>query len=113
MPSPATPAQLLRHPRMEAQIESVRAWNRSHPVGTDVIYARDHGGPLYTVTRSAAQMLAGHTAVIWLDGIDRPVTLERVSVRAPAPCMVKDTTVDVNNRCLRCGAADGDECREP
>lgn len=30
----------------------------------------------------------------------------------PAPCMVEEATVDVNNCCLRCGVADGQECRD-
>lgn len=28
------------------------------------------------------------------------------------PCMIESATVDINNCCLRCGAADGEECGE-
>jgi hypothetical protein len=27
------------------------------------------------------------------------------------PCMIESATVDTNNCCLRCGAADGEDCR--
>lgn len=56
----------------------VAAWNETHPVGCKVEVTRDRGETQQTTTRSEAQMLGGHTAVIWLDGIAGCYALERV-----------------------------------
>ena len=47
----------------------VDAWNRLWPVGTVVDLRMDSGEVRRTKTRSAAQVLSGHTAVIWLEGV--------------------------------------------
>lgn len=55
--------------RKQLQAECDR-WNKAHPVGTKVIVWRDTPGLVtQTKTRSAAQVLSGHSAVIWLEGI--------------------------------------------
>ena len=48
----------------------VKRWNRYHPVGTPVIYWPVLGRPdqIRSRTRSPAQVLSGHTAVVWLEG---------------------------------------------
>lgn len=51
-----------------------------HPVGTQVAYRRDDGTTVSTRTRSAPQVLTGHTAVIWLEGLAGCVALHRVEV---------------------------------
>ncbi|EGJ49023.1 hypothetical protein [Desulfocurvibacter africanus] len=55
------------------------AWNASHPVGTAVSVLRDKGSTAQTRTVSEAQVLNGHTAVIWLEGISGCYELERVT----------------------------------
>jgi hypothetical protein len=73
--------RVLRHQLAIVQVASVRDWNALYEIGTDVTFYRDFGGPLHTTTCSRAQMLNGHTAVVFLEGIASPVALERVSAR--------------------------------
>lgn len=55
------------------------AFNESNPVGTAVIVQLDGGENRETVTTSEAQILSGHSAVIWLKGISGCYLLDRVS----------------------------------
>jgi hypothetical protein len=48
------------------------------PAGTDVVVRKDNGEELRTKTRSSAQMLGGHTPVIWVEGITGCYALDRV-----------------------------------
>lgn len=59
--------------------QKVVKWNADIPVGTPVKYLRDDGSTLSTATRSAAEVLGGHTAVVWLDDVIGCVALGRVS----------------------------------
>lgn len=61
---------------MELECEN---WNLKYPVGTHVNVRMDSGEMRETKTRSVAQILSGHTAVIWLDGISGFELLSRVS----------------------------------
>jgi hypothetical protein len=54
-------------------------WNERHPVGQAVTVRRDGGDITTTKTRSEAQMLSGHSAVIWLEGISGCYLLSRVT----------------------------------
>ncbi|PMQ16741.1 hypothetical protein [Janthinobacterium sp. AD80] len=54
-------------------------FNASHQVGAAVSVELDSGEVRETVTTSAAQVLSGHTAVIWLDGIRGCYDLKRVT----------------------------------
>jgi hypothetical protein len=66
-----------RRPPSAAKLQrEVSAW--THPVGTPVVYVRDDGTALPTKTRTAAQILGGHSAVIWLEDVSGCVLLERV-----------------------------------
>lgn len=53
-------------------------WNAKYPEETPVEVTRDNGEVLKTVTKSGAQMLGGHTAVIWVKGISGCYDLRRV-----------------------------------
>ncbi|WP_249936288.1 hypothetical protein [Janthinobacterium lividum] len=55
-----------------------------HQVGAAVSVELDGGDVRETVTVSEAQVLSGHTAVIWLDGISGCYALERVTALPPA-----------------------------
>jgi len=57
-------------------------FNERNPVGTSVKVKMDSGELRLTTTRSRAEVLSGHSAVIWLDGISGCYLLDRVS---PAP----------------------------
>src|SRR5579859_2333197 len=44
-------------------------WNHDQPIGTRVLLTKDDGRRYLTKTRSAAEVLSGHSAVIWLEGV--------------------------------------------
>ena len=54
-------------------------FNAAHQVGAAVSVELDSGEMRKTITVSEAQVLSGHTAVIWLDGIRGCYDLERVT----------------------------------
>ncbi|NBV16826.1 hypothetical protein [Janthinobacterium sp.] len=54
-------------------------FNAAHQVGVAVSVELDSGEVRETITVSEAQVLSGHTAVIWLDGIRGCYDLERVT----------------------------------
>lgn len=58
--------------------EIVDAWNRDHETGRVVTVRMDSGEVRKTVTRSCANLLGGHTPVIWLEGIVGCYALSRV-----------------------------------
>jgi hypothetical protein len=51
------------------QQRQVDAWNGKYPVGTPVKLRKNDGTSVKTVTRSKAELLGGHTAVVWLEGV--------------------------------------------
>lgn len=67
---PPSPAKL------RAQCES---FNAKYPVGQKVSVRKDGGYGVITVTRSRAEVLSGHSAVIWLEGITGCYLLDRVT----------------------------------
>ena len=64
--------------------QKVDAWNKRYAIGQAVAVRRGEGQVLRTRTRSSAQLLSGHTAVIWVDGIAGCYLLDRVSAVSPA-----------------------------
>jgi len=61
-----------------AQQKDVDRWNAAHPIGTAVRVTLDNGAVSHTRTRSRAELLSGHSAVIWLEGVVGCYTLNRV-----------------------------------
>lgn len=57
----------------------VADWNSKHQPGTRVKFRDDNGLETETTTRSEAQMLGGHSAVIWLEGVSGAYKLDRVT----------------------------------
>lgn len=64
-------------------------WNRLYPVGTPVTAYPGcrpeddpHGDRLVTHTRNKAEVLGGHTDVVWVDGHGACIALTHVDVRA-------------------------------
>jgi len=54
-------------------------FNAANPVGSPVTVQLDgQEEPLATVTRSSAQVLSGHSAVIWLENVRGCYLLDRV-----------------------------------
>ncbi len=69
----------MRRPT-RAQLEKQCAnFNARYPVGTRVTVGRDAGDVEITATRSKAEVLSGHSAVIWLDGISGCYLLDRIT----------------------------------
>ena len=58
--------------------KQVDEWNSEYPIGAPVIVTLDSGENRPTRTRSRAQVLSGHSAVIWLEGITGCYLLDRV-----------------------------------
>lgn len=56
-------------------------WNAKHPAGADVVLTTDAGQKIETKTRSAASVLGGHSAVVWLDGFAGCWSLSSVKAR--------------------------------
>jgi len=54
-------------------------FNAAHPVGRMVTVRLDSGELRETTTRSEAEVLSGHSAVIWLNGIRGCYLLDRVT----------------------------------
>lgn len=54
-------------------------FNAAHQIGAAVSVELDSGEVRETVTTSEAQVLSGHSAVIWLDGISGCYDLDRVT----------------------------------
>ena len=76
-------------------LKLVRQWNALYPIGTPVTVELDSGEIQATTTRSPAQMLGaepsrndpGHTAAIWLEGVEGCYALSRVRPKGGAPCL--------------------------
>jgi len=64
-------------------------FNSRYPVGTPVAVLQDGGNVRETITTAEAQVLSGHSAVIWLKGISGCYLLERVSVRELPPAVAQ------------------------
>jgi hypothetical protein len=61
--------------KLQAQVD---AWNAVNAIGTEVTCVKDDFSVVQTKTRSAAEVLSGHTAVIWLEDIRGCYDLKRV-----------------------------------
>jgi len=63
----------------ESEARKCVDWNRRHQIGTEVEYHSVIGdtkpGVRYK-TRSSAELLSGHTAVVWLEGKSGCVALD-------------------------------------
>jgi hypothetical protein len=68
-----------RPPSPAALQQQCDQFNARFPVGQQVTVRKDDGSGMNTTTRSEAQVLSGHSAVIWLDGISGCYLLDRVT----------------------------------
>lgn len=56
--------------------KEVQKWNEANQVGSPVEYRSFKGAePKRTVTTTPAEVLQGHTAVVWLEGISGCVAI--------------------------------------
>lgn len=59
--------------------EQCDAFNARYRVGQRVSLRKDGGDCIVTTTRTAAEVLSGHSAVIWLEGVSGCYLLDRVT----------------------------------
>lgn len=68
----------MRAPSQQKLQKQCDAWNSANAVGATVKVRLDNGEMRETTTRSQAEILGGHSAVIWLEGITGCYLLDRV-----------------------------------
>lgn len=70
----------MRKPNLQQLQAECDAFNAKLPVGASVFVKLDSvDEPFKTVTRSEAQVLSGHSAVIWLKDVSGCYLLDRVT----------------------------------
>jgi hypothetical protein len=69
-------------PNLKSLEKRVADWNATVPIGTLVEYHPVIGEPAHRMrkTRTAAQILSGHTAVVWLEDESGCVALDACSI---------------------------------
>lgn len=75
-----------KKPNVEKMQSTCNTFNSRCPVGGRVSVMLDgETEPMITTTKSTAQILSGHSIVIWLDGVTGCYLLDRVTILgAPA-----------------------------
>lgn len=68
----------MKRPNTAALQRQCDQWNAANPIGQIVTVQFDSGDIKLTKTRSAAYVLSGHSAVVFLDGISGCYSLDRV-----------------------------------
>lgn len=78
----------MKRPNVAKLQKQCADWNTAHPIGTPVVLHTDTRGDIQTKTRSLAEVLSGHSAVVWLEGVSGCYALDRVKVisNASAGC---------------------------
>ena len=72
----------MKKPNLKKMQKECDVFNAACPIGGAVTVKLDGvDEPLETVTRSEAQILSGHSAVIWLAGVSGCYLLDRVTIR--------------------------------
>jgi len=62
----------------EVMKSKVDIFNKKHPVGSPVTVVKDLGEKFETKVKYPAEILSGHTPVVWLFGISGCYELDRV-----------------------------------
>lgn len=68
----------MRRPDLKALQAQCERFNATYDIGQRVTLRKDNGEGIITHTRSRAEVLSGHSAVIWLDGVAGCYLLDRV-----------------------------------
>jgi len=63
---------------IEVMESKVDVFNEKHPIGSPVVVIKDFGEKIMATVRHPAEVMGGHTAVVWLDGISGAYALNRV-----------------------------------
>lgn len=75
----------MRPPSIRQLKQECDEFNRSVSIGDPVYVTLDSGEKVFTRTRSAAQVLSGHTAVVFVDDISGAYLLARVRPASAEP----------------------------
>ena len=103
----------MSRPSPKKLAEECARWNARNPIGTRVtryklMYPKAEPDGIYT-TRTAAEVLSGHTAVVWLDGFSGCVALDSLEVASPPtdwagkPCPGCGVVVGESGQCEQGG----------
>lgn len=68
----------MKRPNLAKIQRQCDIWNAANFIGCNVQLTKDSGEVIATTTRSEAQVLSGHSAVIWLEGVSGCYLLDRV-----------------------------------
>lgn len=68
----------MKPPSLTERRRMAEEWNRKFGIGQAVEVTLDSGEIMQTKTTSRADLLGGHTPVIWLEGITGAYLLSRV-----------------------------------
>lgn len=79
----------MKRPNLKALQKQCDDWNARYTPGSQVQLTKDSGEVIMTLPRSEAQVLSGHSAVIWLEGVRGCYALDRVKI---VPLGVEATT---------------------
>lgn len=97
-------------PREQSPQAAADEWNDAHPIGTPVWYwpgLREDGIEAeHSTTRTAASVLGGHTAVVWVEGRGDCIALTHVEASE------QETSGTTTFHCYVCDAPDGECDRE-
>ncbi len=63
---------------IEVMESKIKAFNKKNPVGSTVTVVKDMGEEVETKVKYPAEILSGHTPVVWLEGISGCYDLDRV-----------------------------------
>lgn len=74
----------MKKPTPATERKLVEKFNANNALGAPVVVRMDSGELRKTTTRSAAQLLGGHTAVVWLHGIPGAYSLRCIQPKARA-----------------------------
>ena len=69
---------VITQDHIDVMTSKVEVFNDKHPAGSSVTVILDGGEKLETKVRFPAQVLSGHTPVVWLDKISGCYLLDRV-----------------------------------
>jgi hypothetical protein len=69
----------MKRPNLAALQRQCEAFNARYSVGQPVTLRKDDGSGFITTTRSKAEVLSGHTAVIWVEGVSGCYLLDRIT----------------------------------
>jgi hypothetical protein len=89
---------MIRLPNLRHAQKKIDAFNAACPIGTLVTVMRDDGTEMDSKTRSEAQLLGGHTPVVWVENLSGCYLLDRVKPKVTMkPTTLEEARKDLDN----------------